>query len=610
MTIRRTRREFLQGSAAVLSSRLLGHPADQALAAASQPSPVKASSGEVLREYPYGAVTLTGGPLKQQYDCVHASYLALDNDRLLKVYRQRAGLPSPGRDMGGWYDADGFVPGHSLGQYISGLARIGATTGDAACQGKVHELVHEFGLTLGAENQSIVRPKTNLWTCYILDKHFAGLIDAYTLANVEQARDLLPRVLDGSRSLMPARGHDRIGKKNPPYDETYVMPENLFTAYEITGKPEFRAIAMEYLLDRDFFDPLARNENVLPGRHAYSHAIAFSSAAKAYLVLGDKKYQRAMENGWTYLTTQQQFASGGWGPNEQFVEPHQGKLYESLTGTLDHFETPCGAYAASKLDRYLLRMTGDPRYGDHLERVLYNTVLGVKQPNSDGDYPYYSTYGPNATKAWYPHKWPCCSGTLVQGVADYVLGIYLRARDGITVNMYAPSELRSQQDGASVKLVQTTGYPAGEAISIRVETSIPKVWTLRLRIPAWLDQSANITVNGAASGVAATPGSFAALSRRWKSGDVVGLLLPQQFRTEHIDDLHPDVVAVMRGPKMLVAINPPDGLENIPLALSEGFRALAQRPDAWMRTERGQQIVFLPFHQVQSERYTTYFTRG
>ena len=135
----------------------------------------------------------------------------------------------------------------------------------------------------------------------------------------------------------------------------------------------FRTLALNYMLDRDFFDPLAGNENVLPGRHAYSHAIALSSAAKAYLVLGDEKYRRAMANAWTYLTTQQQFASGGWGPNEQFVTPHQGKLYESLSTTVDHFETPCGAYAASKLDRYLLCMTGDARYGDHLERVVYNT---------------------------------------------------------------------------------------------------------------------------------------------------------------------------------------------------------------------------------------------
>jgi uncharacterized protein len=600
MAFRPTRRKFLEVSAAVLGSELLGYSAD--LASLS-------SSGEVLREYPFGAVTLTGGPLKQQYDRIHASYLALDNDRLLKVYRQRASLPSPGPDMGGWYDSDGFVPGHSLGQYISGLARIAAATGDPACEMKVRELVRGFGVTLGADNQSIIRPQTNLWICYTLDKHLAGLIDAYTLAHVDEARDLLPRVLDGSRSLMPEHGHDRVGKKNPPYDETYVMPENLFSAYQLTGRHEFLATALNYMLDRDFFDPLARNENVLPGRHAYSHAIALSSAAKAYLVLGDGKYRRAMAYAWTCLTTQQQFASGGWGPNEQFVEPHQGILYQSLSSTVDHFETPCGAYAATKLDRYLLCMTGDPRYGDHLERVVYNTLLGVKQPDSDGNYPYYSTYSPRASKVWYPHKWPCCSGTLVQGVSDYVLNLYLRAADGVTVNMYTPSELRSEQNGATVTLTQATDYPSGETISIRIDTTTPQVWTLRLRIPAWMERPARITVNGATA-APAKAGSFSELRRRWKSGDVVELRLPQQFRAEPIDDLHPEVVAVMRGPIMLVAIDPPDGLEKRPLAIEEGFTALGEHLGAWTRNLDGRPIVFVPFYQVQNERYTTYFTRA
>jgi DUF1680 family protein len=595
MPFRPTRRTFLQASAAVLGHSLLGHASG------------RESSGEVLREFPYGAVTITGGPLKQQYDRVQTSYLALDNDRLLKVYRQRAGIPAPGPDMGGWYDTDGFVPGHALGQYISGLARIGATTGDPACATKVRELVQGFGATLGVDNQSIIRPQTNLWTCYTLDKHFAGLIDAYTLAHLDEARVLLPRVFDGARSLMPDHGRDRIGKKNPPYDETYVMPENLFAAYQLTGRHEFQATALNYLLDHDFFDPLARKEDVLPGRHAYSHAIALSSAAKAYLVLGDEKYRHAIAYAWTCLTTTQQFASGGWGPNEQFVEPHQGKLYESLGSTVDHFETPCGAYAASKLDRYLLRLTGDPRYGDHLERVIYNTVLGVKQPDSDGDYPYYSTYSSRAHKVWYPHKWPCCSGTLVQCVADYPLNLYFRAADGVTVNLYAASELHLEQNGARIKITQATDFPVSETISIRIHSDTPQLWTLRLRIPAWLNQPARITVNGAAA-APGEPGSFAALRRRWKGGDVVELRLPQEFRGEPIDDLHPDVVAIMRGPLMLVAIDPPDGLEKRPLPIHEGFGALEHRADAWTRNDGGQQVVFVPFYQVQNERYTTYFT--
>src|SRR5580704_11192676 len=115
-----TRREFALGAS--LAAINLRYPA------AAAPD-----SADPLAEFAYDQVRLTGGPLKQHYDRIHSSYLALDNDRLLKVYRQRAGIAAPGADMGGWYDADGFVPGHTLGQYISGLARIGSSTGDTNC---------------------------------------------------------------------------------------------------------------------------------------------------------------------------------------------------------------------------------------------------------------------------------------------------------------------------------------------------------------------------------------------------------------------------------------------------------------------------------------------
>ena len=142
----------------------------------------------------------------------------------------------------------------------------------------------------------------------------------------------------------------------------------------------------------------------MPGRHAYSHVIALSSAAKARLVLGEEKYLRAMQNAWDLLESTQQYATGGWGPNETFIEPHKGQLYESLRTTADHFETPCGSYAAIKLARYLLCATGDARYGDGLERVLFNGILAVKEPDADGDYPYYSTYGAQAQQGLLPEE--------------------------------------------------------------------------------------------------------------------------------------------------------------------------------------------------------------
>jgi uncharacterized protein len=606
-----TRRTFVKATAALTASGPL----------TSLAAPEPAATREPLRQFDYAQVQLTGGPFAEQYDALHAHYLALSNDRLLKVYRQRAGLPAPGRDMGGWYDLDGFVPGHSLGQYISGLARIGASTGDSACHQKVHELVEGFAATLGPDNQSILRPKTNLWTCYILDKHFAGLIDAATLSDMPQAKELLNRVLAGSEPLLPAKGRDRIGKKDPPYDETFVMPENLFTAAELTGNTAFTGLAQRYLLDREFFDPLARGADPFPGQHAYSHAITLSSGAGAWLALGDPKYKQAMQNAFNLLTTQQQFASGGWGPNETFITPHKGELYEALSTTVDHFETPCGSYAATKLARYLTRFTAAPadtRHGDNLERVLYNTILAVKQPDSDGDYPYYSTYSPVAQKVYYQKKWPCCSGTLVQTVADYPLNLYFHAEHpvregapetaGLYVNQYTPSHLNFTHAGTPIQITQQTRYPIEDNIALTLQPARPTTFTVYLRIPAWLTQRASITINGKPSTVSAQPGTFAAIRRTWRAGDRIGLTLPQEFRTEAIDELHPTTVALMRGPIQYVALNPTPEFSRERLALPAGLKQTG--PQSFVENYAGDRIVFVPLYHVQNETYTTYFSRA
>lgn len=596
MTTAITRRSFLKTTAAAAATAAAPH-----VHAAATPT-----SREPLRQLRYDEVQLTGGPFADQYNETKAHYLSLSDDRLLKVYRQRAGLPAPGADMGGWYDRDGFVPGHGLGQYISGLSRMGASTGDAACHAKVHALVDGFAATLGSSNTSILRPETNLWVCYTLDKHFAGLLDAGALSGVTDAPALMSRVLDGAQPLLPARGRDRIGKKDPPYDETFVMPENLFAAAKATGNPAFRQLAECYLLDHEFFDPLARGDDPFPGQHAYSHAIALSSGGRAYLETGDAKYRDALRHAFTLLTTTQQFSSGGWGPNETFITPHRGELYEALSSTVDHFETPCGSYAATKLARYLLR-TGvptDTAYADNLERVLFNTILAVKPPDSDGRYPYYSTYSPAAEKVYYKQKWPCCSGTLVQTVADYPLNIYFGADDGLYVTMYTPSRVRTAVRGVPVELVQETQYPAADDVSFTVNPAHAAEFTLYLRIPAWLQGPATVRVNGREQ--TAPAGRFLALRRRWQSGDRVQLSLSQHFRTEAIDDKHPETVALMRGPVQYVALNPPES--TIPMKLPGNAVQLA--PQVFAERAGGNTVVLVPLHAVGNDRYTTYFSRA
>ncbi|HWB85478.1 MAG TPA: beta-L-arabinofuranosidase domain-containing protein [Bryobacteraceae bacterium] len=292
---------------------------------------------------------------------------------------------------------------------------------------------------------------------------------------------------------------------------------------------------------------------MLPGKHAYSHVNALSSAVQAYLNLKDEKYLRAAQNG-IHMVMAQSYATGGWGPDEAFQEPGKGKLAESLHTTHNTFETPCGAYGHFKITRYLLRITQDSRYGDSMERVLYNTVLGAWPIQPDGTSFYYSDYHMPAQKVWYRDKWPCCSGTLPQLSADYLISTYFHSPRGVYVNLYVPSTLSWVQGGTKCELKQVTAYPYDGQIGLEVSAARPETFSIFLRIPEWAN-GATVMVNGKRGSAKVAAGTFAEVHREWKNGDRIELDLPLTMRLEAIDEQHPNQAALLRGPLVLMALS-------------------------------------------------------
>jgi len=598
-----SRRAFLHSTslaAAGAVTRRLGFP----------PAIATSPNQRPLSEFGYADVTLNSTLHENQLHETHAVLMELSYDSLLKPLRQMAGLPAPGEDLGGWYHydpnydpdtvQDGFAPACPFGQWVSALARMYAITGSPATREKVLRLNRLYAQTISGDFY-----ENNRYPAYCYDKLVCGLIDSQQFAGDPDAFSILERTTDAALPHLPGKAveHGQKWRKNPSvgytWDESYTNSENLFISYQRGAGERYRSLGIQYL-DDEYYDLLAEGRNVLAGKHAYSYVNSLSSAMQAYLTLGSEKYLRAASNAFEMLTAQS-FATGGWGPDELLRAPDSGEVAASLTSTHNSFETPCGSYAHFKLTRYLLRVTRDSRYGDSMERVMYNTVLGAKPLLADGSTFYYADCNFHARKIYKPNRWPCCSGTLPQVAADYRINTYFRDDDGLYLNLYIPSSLRWAQNGAQVSLTQRGGYPFDGAVSVEIAVSKTTEFAIHLRIPAWAD-GASVFVNGKPLPGPVAAGNFATIRRAWKKGDRIELDLPMRLRLETIDAQHPQTVALLCGPLVLFAIT-----DALPAVSSRQLLAAKKVGEQSWQVETGSgTLTMLPFTAIDDQQYSTY----
>ena len=600
------RRDFLQRSAVLAATLALDR--DQLFAAPAQPAP--------LETFAYSDVTLDGDLFTRQLDYTHSVLMSLDEDALMQPFRLMSGKPATGGDLGGWYiykpdydyrkDSAGLCPGGTFGQWVSALARYYAITGDAATREKLVRLNRLYAASHGAGYFD-----KNRFPAYCYDKLVCGLIDSHQFAHDPDAFAILQQTTHTVLPYLPPHAVDRekswrAGKQDDisyNWDESYTLPENLFLAYQRGAGDQYKQLAVRFLDDATYFDPLAANKNVLPGRHAYSYVNALNSAMQAYLTLGSEKHLRAAKNAFEMLLSTQSFATGGWGPDEQLREPNTGALAATLADQHKSFETPCGAYAHAKLTRSLLRVTRDARYGDSMERVFYNTVLGAKPLQPDGAAFYYSDYSYHGSKGYSNHRWPCCSGTLPQIAADYRLCAYFRDANGLYINLYLPSTLEWQLPNVHGTLQQATLYPFSDVVQLDLLMDHPQDFTIHFRIPSWT-ASPSVSVNSKRQTIELKPGTFAAIRRQWKTGDRIELHLPMTTRLEPIDAQHPDIVALMYGPLVLFPLT---SSASAPLLTRQQLLATTRSAGkSWQAQTTNGLVKLLPFTEISDETYTTY----
>lgn len=203
---------------------------------------------------------------------------------------------------------------------------------------------------------------------------------------------------------------------------------------------------------------------------------------------GQSQYAEAIDALFDDVLDHKMYITGGIGSNklgESFAIPYYLPNDEAYTET-------CAAISLAMFALRLQKLQPDSRYGDTIERILYNGMLsGVGLEGKSFFYTnpleidpmFYAVNTATNTKRWRPvmqrpavFSCSCCPPNVVRFIAS--LGDYLYGCDGDTVYVHQFMESEAVVDGAAVK--QTTNYPNDGAATVRAEGK-----RLAVRIPGW-----------------------------------------------------------------------------------------------------------------------------
>ncbi|MBC6491403.1 glycoside hydrolase family 127 protein [Flavihumibacter stibioxidans] len=274
--------------------------------------------------------------------------------------------------------------------------------------------------------------------------------------------------------------------------------------------------------------------------HAVRAMYLYTGAADVAAVTNDAGYVNAMKKVWEDVVYRNMYLTGGIGAqarNEGF-----GVDYD-LPNELAYSET-CASVGMVFWNQRMNMLTGDAKYVDVLERSLYNAALDGL--SLSGDHFFYgnplASTGTHNRREWFGTA--CCPSNIARLVASLGNYIYNTSTDGIWVNLYIGSSTKLTIGGTGVNLQLQTGYPWKGNTTLTVQPDRKKSFSLRLRVPGWLNQPVpgelyryadkkdlrpSITVNGKAVDYSLENG-YAVITRTWSKGDRVTVDFPLEPR--------------------------------------------------------------------------------
>jgi DUF1680 family protein len=619
----------------------------------SKPNPAIASEENILKAdpLPMTDVRLLGGPLKHAQDLDAKYLLELEPDRMLAYLRERAKLQPKAKPYGGWDGAGRQLTGHIAGHYLSAVSLMYAATGDARFKERADYIVAQLKEVQDAQGDGYIGAlmdgqgvdgkirfqelsKGNirsggfdlngLWSpWYVEHKLFAGLRDAYRYTGNETALAVEIKFARWVQGILAPLDDAQIQKMLAT--EFGGMNEVLADLYADTGDAQWLALSGKFE-HKAIVDPLAEHLDILGGKHGNTNVPKLYGDLIRYVYSGDETDHKAADYFFDQVSLHHTYATGGHGKNEYFGPPD--KLAEYVDGRTD--ET-CDVYNMIKFARESFAIEPDVRYADFHERAIFNHILASQDPD-DGRVCYMVPVGRGVQHEYQDplNDFTCCVGSAMESHALHSFGIYYERGNKLWVNLFAPTSVNWKSQ--NVQLEMQTDFPIGDSATLKVNPAKSKELTLAIRRPFWAGDGFSVKVNGKPLKDVPAPDSYVEITRTWKKGDTISLVLPKKLRVEPLAD-DANLMAVMWGPLALAGdLGPERDWQAERAARRAGGAATAEPAvpvfvakdpaaiDSWMKPVAGKpgafrtsgvslatDIDFVPFYELPRRRYAIYW---
>ncbi|RRB14258.1 glycoside hydrolase family 127 protein [Larkinella knui] len=519
-------------------------------------------------------VKLTGGPFKNAQEVDLRYILALNPDKLLAPYWIDAGLPVKAPRYGNWESAG--LDGHIGGHYLSALAMMYASTGNAELKNRLTYMVDQLarcqakngnGYVGGIPQGKVFWERihkgdidgsnfglNNTWVpLYNIHKLFAGLRDAYEYAGNQQANRVLIGLGDWFIDLIKPLSDEQI--QQVLRTEHGGINEIFADLYILTRDKKYLETAQR-ISHRALLNPLLAKQDKLTGLHANTQIPKVIGFEKIATLTGKTDWSEAALYFWQNVSQTRSVAFGGNSVREHFNPTTDfSQVLQSNQGP----ET-CNSFNMLRLSKALFLDKNDVSYLDFYERTLYNHILSSQHPEKGG-FVYFTPIRPNHYRVYSQPEtsmW-CCVGSGLENHTKYGELIYSHSASDLFVNLFIPSTV--DWTAKKIRLTQRTEFPYQNGSELVVETAKPQDFSLQIRYPKWAE-NLDVRVNGKVQPVDGKPSGYVAIRRTWKSGDIVTVRFKTATRLEYLPD-GSNWAAFVNGPIVLAAKTSTEDLKGL-----------------------------------------------